>query len=186
MSTKFYIKDENGIFLSTDGKVRYTLLEGKELYDFLKTEDGKRRKFHVDIDDDGNKIGIEAEPEQISALSEQHERERYLKKVQATLQVKIISANVPVFIPGEDEVDLISTLEDEDTDVEADAMHQMDLETLRTALLTLSKKEYDLIHELYLAQTPKSERQLAAELGIPRMTLNSRKQAILRKLKKFF
>ena len=40
MSTKFYIKDNNGIYLSTDGKIRYTLLEGKALYDFLKTENG--------------------------------------------------------------------------------------------------------------------------------------------------
>ena len=62
MSTKFYIKDENGIFLSTDGKVKYTCLAGKELYDFLKTEDGKARSFHVDIDENGDKIGIEAEP----------------------------------------------------------------------------------------------------------------------------
>ena len=40
MSTKFYIKDENGIFLSIDSKTKYTCLEGQALYDFLKTEDG--------------------------------------------------------------------------------------------------------------------------------------------------
>ena len=51
MSTKFYIKDNNGIYLSTDGKIRYTLLEGKALYDFLKTENGRSRCFHVDIDE---------------------------------------------------------------------------------------------------------------------------------------
>lgn len=40
MSTKFYIKDENGIFLSTDGKIRYTMLKGKELYNFSKARMG--------------------------------------------------------------------------------------------------------------------------------------------------
>ena len=63
MSTKFYIKDENGNILSMDGKTRYTLLEGKAAYDFLKTEDGKRRCFHVEIDENGDKLGIEANPE---------------------------------------------------------------------------------------------------------------------------
>ena len=67
MSTKFYIKDENGIFLSIDGKTKYTCLEGQALYDFLKTEDGGGRCFHVDVDEDGNKIGIEASPEFLKA-----------------------------------------------------------------------------------------------------------------------
>lgn len=71
MSTKFYIKDNNGIYLSTDGKIRYTLLEGKALYDFLKTENGRSRCFHVDIDENGNKIGIEAEPKMITACAAQ-------------------------------------------------------------------------------------------------------------------
>lgn len=81
MSTKFYIKDNNGIYLSTDGKIRYTLLEGKALYDFLKTENGRSRCFHVDIDENGNKIGIEAEPKMITACAAQRERDRYRHKV---------------------------------------------------------------------------------------------------------
>ena len=39
MSTKFYIKDENGIYLSVDGKTRYSMLEGDELYLFLMSEE---------------------------------------------------------------------------------------------------------------------------------------------------
>lgn len=186
MSTKFYIKDENGIFLSTDGKVRYTLLEGKELYDFLKTEDGKRRKFHVDIDDDGNKIGIEAELEQISALSEQHDRDKYRNKVKKKLNITVLSANAVVSIPGEDDIELIQTLVDEEVDVEADALHSLDLKILRSALKTLTEEEYKLIYALYLAQTPMTERQLSAETGIPQMTINCRKNRLLRKLKKYF
>lgn len=63
MSTQFYIKDENGIFLSVDGKIKYTCLEGQKLYNFLKTKDGRKRCFHVEIDEDGNKIGIEGRTE---------------------------------------------------------------------------------------------------------------------------
>ena len=84
MSTKFYIKDNNGIYLSTDGKIRYTLLEGKALYDFLKTENGRSRCFHVDIDENSNKIGIETEPKMITACAAQRERDRYRHKVMTT------------------------------------------------------------------------------------------------------
>lgn len=102
------------IFLSTDGKIRYTLLEGKELYNFLKSEDGKRRSFHVDIDENGDKIGIEAEPEQIRSCSEQHERDKYRNKVKKKLNISIVSANAVVSIPGEDDIELIETLVDEE------------------------------------------------------------------------
>lgn len=186
MSTKFYIKDENGIFLSTDGKIRYTVLEGKKLYDFLKTEDGKRRCFHVDIDENGDKTGIEAEPEQIRTCAEQHERDRYQYKVRKKRNITILSANAVVSIPDEDDIELIQTVVDEEVDVEADALHQMELKTLREALKTLTEDEYELIYDLYLAQTPMSERQISAKTGIPQKTINNHRQSIMRKLKKFF
>ncbi len=42
MSTKFYIKDEKGIYLSTDGKVRYTLLEGSQTRGCMESRDMSR------------------------------------------------------------------------------------------------------------------------------------------------
>ena len=123
MSTKFYIKDENGTFLSIDGVTRYTCLEGQALYAFLKTPEGRRRSFHVEIDEDGNKIGIEAEPKKRSACSEQRERDRYRNKLKAKLNITIISASTMVSIPGEDEIELGDTVADEDSDVEAEALH---------------------------------------------------------------
>lgn len=96
MSTKFYIKDENGIFLSIDGKTKYTCLEGQALYDFLKTEDGRGRCFHVDIDEDGNKIGIEASPEFLKAEESDKNHAAYLERQKAESGVEIISANIIV------------------------------------------------------------------------------------------
>lgn len=43
VSTKFYIKNDNGNILSMDGKTRYTLLEGKAAYDLLNDIEGSRR-----------------------------------------------------------------------------------------------------------------------------------------------
>ena len=186
MSTKFYIKDENGIFLSTDGMTKYTCLEGKALYDFLKSEDGKSRSFHVDIDENGDKIGIEAEPRMITACSEQRERDRYRAKVKAKLNITIVSANTTVSIPGEDDIELIETIVDEETDVEADAMHNLDLETLRNALHTLTREEYRIIYLLYLAKVPMSEQEIAERLGISQQAISKRKKAIFAKLRNFF
>ena len=174
MSTKFYIKDENGIFLSIDGKTKYTCLEGQALYDFLKTEDGRGRCFHVDIDEDGNKIGIEASPDFLKAVERQ----------KAESGVEIISANI-IVRDSETEVELIETVADITVNVELEALKAIDLQNLRKALGQLSKAEYDLIYHLYLADEPLTERQYGAVRGIPQKTVNCRKKVILGKLKKF-
>ena len=56
------------------------------------------------------------------------------------------------------------------------------LQKLKIALSTLNPEERLLIHELFFSG--KSERVLAGELDIPRMTLSDRKHRILRKMKK--
>lgn len=61
-------------------------------------------------------------------------------------------------------------------------IHQEQLEALWIALQSLPEDERSLIDELFF--NDKSERILAAELGIATMTLHDRKHRILRKLKK--
>lgn len=134
MSTKFYIKDENGIFLSIDGKTKYTCLEGQALYDFLKTEDGRGRCFHVDIDEDGNKIGIEASPEFLKAEESDKNHAAYLERQKAESGVEIISANI-IVRDSETEVELIETVADITVNVELEALKAIDLQNLRKALL---------------------------------------------------
>ncbi len=46
MKKEFYIEDENGCYLSEDGKKRWTKLTGRELYDFLQTKRGKNAFFY--------------------------------------------------------------------------------------------------------------------------------------------
>ena len=89
-------------------------------------------------------------------------------------------------IPGEDDIELIETIVDEETDVEADAMHNLDLETLRNALHTLTREEYRIIYLLYLAKVPMSEQEIAERLGISQQAISKRKKAIFAKLRNFF
>ena len=186
MSKIYYVKDKNGTFLSPDGKTRYTKLEGKNLYNFLNSDDGKRRIFHEEIDEDGNCVGFETASRKNKGLPKEAEREKYLYNVRTELKITITSSNELVSLAGEDDIELIQALGDKEVNVEADAVHSLDLETLQSALKTLTKEEYEIIYALYLSQKPMSERELSAKTGIPRMTINYRKKRILRKLKKFF
>ena len=61
-------------------------------------------------------------------------------------------------------------------------IEQEQLRKLHTALDALTVEEQLLIHELFF--NGKSERILAEELGVPRMTLSGRKHRILRKMRK--
>lgn len=184
MSTKFYIKDENGSYLSIDGKTRYSCLEGMALYDFLKTEDGKRRSFHVDIDEDGNKIGIEASLEFLKKEESEKNHSAYLERQKAESGIEVISANI-VVRDSESNMELIETVADITMNVELKALKAIDLQNLRKALGQLSKDEYDLIFHLFLADEPMTERQYGAARGIPQKTVNCRKKVILGKLKKY-
>ena len=154
--------------------------------DFLKTENGRSRCFHVDIDENGNKIGIEAEPKMITACAAQRERDRYRHKVMTKLNITVVSANALVSVPGEDDLELIDTVADEDVDLEAEAMHDLDLEILKKALQALTKEEYRIIHCLYLSKSPMSEKEIAKHLGMTQQAVSKRKRAIFEKLKKYF
>ena len=69
------------------------------------------------------------------------------------------------------------------TDSLEDEIVQRDMvERLQQCLLQLNEAESQLIISLFYCG--KSERQLAAETGIPRMTLHDRKVKVLGKLKK--
>lgn len=58
------------------------------------------------------------------------------------------------------------------------------LDMLFEALAELTEDERGLIDALFYED--KSERQIARETGIPQKTVNNRKKAILKKLRKFF
>ena len=186
MSAKFYIKNENGNILSTDGKAKYTLLEGETAYDFLKTEDGKHRCFYVYFDENGNKIGIEISAEMVTSCYEQREQIRYRAKVKEAFNITFISANMPEKIAGEDDIEMIETFVDDKADVEDSVLHNIDLQTLRDALSKLTSDEYDLIFHLYLAENPLTVRELAKKYNVHFVTISKRRKAILNKLKKFF
>ena len=67
--------------------------------------------------------------------------------------------------------------------VEEIAEDNLMLEMLMKALETLTDDERFLVNELYFNE--KSERILSKQIDIPQQTINSRKAAIIKKLRKF-
>ena len=184
MSTKFYIKDENGIYLSVDGKTRYSMLEGDELYMFLMREEGKKRSFHVDTDENGDKIGIEGDADKVRELDRIKRRERYLNTVKLECNVTFVSGNMPV--EDTDYAELFDTIEDESQDLDKMLTAQEELNTLRRAILSLNPQEKKLLYYLFFKSEPLTEQQVADKLGISQQAVSKRKKALFVKIKNFF
>ena len=72
---------------------------------------------------------------------------------------------------------------DEQTDIETIVLSRMMRQQLHEALRSLQEEERYLIIQLFYAE--RSERELAAELGLSQKAINKRRHKILGKLKKF-
>lgn len=104
-------------------------------------------------------------------------RELHLQEKDAKHGVVFYSALDTSETNGEDAIpDLISPR------VEDIVVDRLIAEELHRCLAQLPKEEQELIFSLFFQN--KSEHQLAAETGIPRMTIHNRKKRILARLKK--
>ena len=78
--------DGNGEFLSEDGKKRYKALTGQALYQYLRTEEGKKKFFDVWQDDDrAVMVGVEVPTERVKIYAAEQRRRRYIKDVMQAL-----------------------------------------------------------------------------------------------------
>lgn len=186
MSKTFFIEDPNGTILSTDGQRRFRKLDGKAGYEFVHTAEGKGRRFLelVDPEDEDNILKIEVPSYGMKGFRQDERHEQYVAETVRNNNYTVLSLSSSENEDSEETLDAF--IADENVDVERDALHQCDLETLRKALDTISEDELALITALYLREEPLSEHGYARETNIPRMTIHDRKTVILKKLKKFF
>ena len=181
----FYIEDKNGQYVSADGTKRWTRLTGQALYEFLQTERGKKTYFFVDTDGDSVAIGVEiTNRDQQVAFETNKRRCRYVsdsQKESGYITVSFDYFETEDGISSGDEV-----IPSDDDSVEDDVLRQLDLETLRRALDTLTEDEYALICALYLQDKPLTTRDYAKQLGVQQTTVMRAKKIILDKLRNFF
>lgn len=184
---KFYVVDENGTYASADGKTHFTCLTGKALFDYLTSEEGAKKEFYVDFDDNGDEIGVEVPEDKLEEHLKEKEHRKYLNKVQKEVGYTIVSLNADFDGKDGEQMTYEEVIADEDSlDFMEEISRKADIQILRKALASLDHDEYEIIYRLYLCENIISEREYATELGLPQKTLNNRKLVIFKKIRKFF
>lgn len=182
----YYIENENGTFLSEDGKRRFIRLCGREAYDYLRSAEGKKKRFmKTSTREDGGEEEYVEVPLAYMRKHRKDERHRqYVSDTRNESGITVISVND--LISSDGEVTGIDVIQDDSVDIEETVIHAGEIETLHKALETLTEEELWLVTKLYLSDEPTKELQLSRETGIPQKTLNDRKMRVLAKLKNFF
>ncbi len=184
----YYVKNENGKYLSADGKTSYSKICGRAAYTYLKSDEGKCKRFvKISEVDEIDEVFIEINAESIPAFRKDERREQYVRDSKRESGIIVISIYA---CEGQgDDDDRASGEEliaDEDTDLEAEALKQIDLDTLRKALKTLDEDEMELINTLFLSKYPMTASKYARRKGVSESTIHRQKFEIFEKIKTFF
>lgn len=140
------------------------------------------QNFYLEIDGQSVKVSEEVYREYKRAEEKERYFMRRLKKGRFLVDAEQKSIT---YIPSreasyeqllEEDWDFPST----DENVDDSAIKGYLIEKLQEALQSLSAEEMVLIHEIYYLE--KTERQVCAELNMPKTTLHRRKNKILKKL----
>lgn len=164
MSRTYWIKKNSS---------EWTELTGKEFYQLVNTPEGKQKRF-IDFED----FLIEASEKEYLAWRSEVNHADYLKRYAVDhIVISIYEMESKDGCNGEDAIVDVSV------NVEEQAQQNIDRVALRSALLSLSDEEYQLIFDCYMVEHPKTERELAEEYGLSQVGIHKRKNKILKKLK---
>ena len=183
MSTKFYVKDNNGEFYSEDRKIRYKLLKGKQVIEDMDLAGRKRQKYFAIFNGKNSKIAIEGDRTKVIKYRSEDRRADYQKEVKQKLGYVIVSGDAP--LPENGDITLFDVILDDSITMEDRLVDLDEHERLMLAIALLDKDERDLIYKLYLSETPMTERAYAKSKSLHYMTVHNRKVAILKKIKIF-
>ena len=181
----YYFENENGSFLSENGKRRFIRLSGNAAYEYMRTNRSKDMYFiqTVTKETDGEKVFVEVPKNAVPEVRREINHDNYLSRVKRRQRKKNY-----IYYPLQigDGKAVFDKYGDDGHSVEDAVLHEIDLEILRRALKYLSEEELRIIRELYLSDKPIAERELSRRMNIPVTTLNYRKKRALNKLRRFF
>lgn len=148
-------------------------MTGSEFYRFINSPESKGRYF-IKWDD----LVIEASGEQYNDWLCDEEHHKYLQQYESGWNTISLYSDLAQEGKGGEEL-----VADPAIDVELSAMASIRQEALRTALHHLDCQSFHLIYSLYISLSKKTERELAAEIGISQQAIHKRKEKILSQLK---
>lgn len=184
MSKQFYVwKDRNCNGVDPE----WVQLTGREYFRFIKDPANKERCF-VTLDNGGDSdagvIFMEATPEEYRKWrSEYRSHIRLLKQNMEFIEQQ---ASLDAPLVDDEETNLHDVVADESVNVADEVSNQLDLETLREALKTLSPEEMQIINAMFFDNDELlSDRRLAEKLKLSKSALHRRKEKIFEKIKNF-
>lgn len=178
MKTTYYIKNANGTLLSTDGKTAFIALQGEAAYEYLNSEEGRGKYFFRYMDDCGDVIAVEADEELYRRYNREQKAVAYHEKCNRESGKTTVSID-----DVHDDMKLSDCIEDETINLESTYEEHETREALRRELANLPSEECEMITQLYLLESPLSEREYARCHGLSQTTVNYRKRRTLEKLK---
>lgn len=160
-------------------------LRPREYYAFVKCPLNKGRyfiDFNADSQEDTDVLMMEVTAEEYAEWDRRRHQYRYRRDIEMEYEDYVVSLEEKV--AEDDEMLFSEVIADINADTENEVIHRMDLVQLKAALDKLTPEELALINALFHDNLEsRGERSIAADLGVPRMTLNDRKRKILRKIK---
>lgn len=155
--------------------IEWLEMSGKEFYQLLKSPAARGRYF-IDMDD----FIMEVPKAEHDKWHREKERLNYREKKLQEKGFSVISLYSDAISENGSGEDVIP---DDMVYVEEESLLIAAVKDLYSALKKIDRDSCQLIYDLYLAEEPKSLRQLSRETGIPVMTLQDRKKRILFQLK---
>lgn len=180
----FYVENENGTYLSQDGKRKFEKLTGKKAYEYLKSKKGLRFFKTYSEEENGELIYVQVPSDNLNIGRTLERHEQYVRDCKEASGIEMVTFDL-IYRNGE-ELSGEEIFCDENVNVEDSGINSIDIETLHKALASLSKEEFELINMLYLTKEPLTQRQVGELLGVSQVTIFKRKDSILKKLKIFF
>jgi DNA-directed RNA polymerase specialized sigma subunit len=161
-------------------------ISGKAFYALVSTDEGRKRRFvrlfSTEPDGSDGEIVMEATAEEYRRWRKEKDHGDWVREGQDAVGYKVVSYHAMETGDGCFGEEL---LRDENGDVETECFKRLDAEDVRAALDLLSEEEQRMAAYFFLAAEPGSERDYAKLTGIPRKTINDRKNRLIAKLKKF-
>ena len=182
MENKYFVwKDRNCNGINPEWRE----LTPREYYAFVTAPENKGRffiDFNADCPEETSVLMMEVTAEEYADWDRRRHRFDYRQEMEKEFEDSFVSLDQEV--PRTEGLLFHDIVPDPDINTEGDALHQIDLTKLRTDLATLNASEREVIDALYFQNPDKlGERDVAAKMGIPRMTLSNRKKKIFKKLK---
>ena len=184
MAINYWIKKNYEMDYAQDNWILLTLEEFEE---FLKTEDGKRRKKGIArmpyCEKDEVSFWECGEATALEWIKEDN-RHQYLRTLPDDEKFEVLSIEAMLNADGEEYGE--DCIPDLDEDVVREVIRKLEIERLSVVLASLDEEEMEMIKQLYLQENPITEKEYAVQIGESQQTVHYRKKTLLEKIRKNF